>query len=83
MTFVLEPAGRRTIANWATTPQLTWVSLAAATDSAMLVDRLGRRRAITAQDGAYHVLLEAVTATLADEPDRFLIGGSPMLVVEP
>jgi hypothetical protein len=51
--------------------------------SALLVDKLGQTTSISAQDGAYRLSLPpATTNTVNGDPTLYLIGGSPLLVVE-
>lgn len=68
---------------WATGPRGATVTLPALASQALLVDKLGRSRALTPVEGGYSLALEPATAnTVNGDPTTFLIGGSPLLVVE-
>jgi hypothetical protein len=50
---------------------------------ALLVDKLGQTTTIASQDGAYRLSLPpATTNSVNGDPTLYLIGGSPLLVVE-
>lgn len=52
--------------------------------SALLVDKYGRQTPLVPSDGAYRLTLEPATAnTVNGDPTTYLIGGNPVLVVEP
>ena len=69
---------------WSAAPRPAIVSVVARADSAMLVDKYGGETPITAADGAYRLTLEPATAnTVNGDPGVYLIGGSPVLLVEP
>lgn len=75
--------GSRTTVLWNMTPAPAVYTLPAASTDAQLVDKLGRTRAIRPQGGAYLIELPPATAnTVPGEPTTYLVGGSPMIVVE-
>jgi hypothetical protein len=48
-----------------------------------VVDKYGGRQRIEAEDGVYHLALQPATTNTANgDPSMYLIGGSPVLVVE-
>jgi hypothetical protein len=57
-------------------------TLAAALDSATVVDRWGVTGTTAAIAGAYTVTLPGATANLFSDPNDHIIGGDPLLVVE-
>ncbi|GIW06628.1 MAG: hypothetical protein KatS3mg060_1433 [Dehalococcoidia bacterium] len=75
--------GTRTTVLWNTTPAPAVYALPAVSNDAELVDKLGRTRTIKPQGGAYLIELPPATAnTVPGEPATYLVGGSPMIVVE-
>lgn len=68
---------------WSAAPRPAEASIAARNARALLVDKLGAARPITPTDGAYRLALGPATAnTVNGDPSLYLIGGSPVLVVE-
>jgi hypothetical protein len=57
-------------------------TLTAALDSATLVDRWGVTGTTTATGGIHTVTLPGATASLVSDPNDYIVGGDPLLVVE-
>jgi hypothetical protein len=75
--------GTRTTVLWNTTPAPAVYALAAASTDAQLVDKFGRTRPIKPQGGAYLVELPPATAnTVPGDPNAYVVGGSPLIVIE-
>jgi hypothetical protein len=75
--------GQVTVA-WSAAPHPAVVSIPATTPNALLVDKYGRETPVAPTDGAYRLSLDPATAnTVNGDPSRYLIGGSPLLLVEP
>lgn len=56
--------------------------LPAAINTATLVDRLGVTETITATGGVYTLTLPSATANLVSDPDDYIIGGDPLILIE-
>lgn len=68
---------------WNLSPTQTQIALPARAPAAALVDKYGHSRPTSARDGKFFVDLAGATAnTLPGSPDRYHIGGSPLLLVE-
>lgn len=80
---VAEKRGLRVTVIWNTSPQRRQGVIPAVSKKATLVDKYGNIREVTPRDGRYLVDLEPTTHN-ADprEPNIYLIGGSPLLLVE-
>ncbi|MFN8535589.1 MAG: hypothetical protein U0556_18790 [Dehalococcoidia bacterium] len=75
--------GLRTTVLWNTSPAPAVYSLPASSSDAQLVDKFGKTRTIKPQGGVYFIELPPATAnTVPGEPATYLVGGSPMIVVE-
>ncbi len=57
-------------------------TLTAALDNATLVDRWGVTGTTTTTGGVYTVTLPGATASLVSDPNDYIIGGDPLLIVE-
>jgi hypothetical protein len=80
---ILRKDASRVTVTWSMGPRPVAVSIAANTETALLVDKYGNQTSITARDGAYHLTLEpATTNTVNGDPSVYLIGGNPVLIVE-
>ena len=80
---VLDRPGQRVTAIWNTGPDTCTIALPAYASKAKLVDKYGRTQTIEAQAGGYSLTLEG-THNNSDprDPSIYLVGGSPLLVVE-
>ncbi len=67
---------------WNPAPTATVYTLAAARPTATLVYRSGDTQPLTAIDNAYTILLPGATANLVSNPDDYIIGGDPRIVIE-
>jgi hypothetical protein len=67
---------------WNESPTSGTFALAAALDSATLVDRWGVTGTITATGGVHTVALPGATASRVSDPNDYIIGGDPLVVVE-
>lgn len=78
-----HPDGRRVTVLWNADGWMTRVSVPARGSSAVLVDKTGADRPLSAVDGAYQVDLGAATATGPTDPEGYhFIGGPPLMIVE-
>jgi len=75
------PRGKVSVV-WNTTPQTLAFDYPAVLTSATLVDRWGVTQTISATDGVYALTLPGATANLVSNPDDYIIGGEPYLVIE-
>lgn len=68
---------------WSQTPRQAIVAIPASVGSALVVDKYGRESRVYADGGAYQLTLEPATAnTVNGDPSLYLIGGSPLLLIE-
>lgn len=67
---------------WNTTPSGHVFDYPATLPSARVIDRRGGEEMVEARDGVYRVSLPGATANLQSDPEDYLIGGEPYLVVE-
>lgn len=75
------PRGKASVL-WNPTPTDTVYTLAAARPTATLVYRRGDTQTLTAVDSAYTIPLPGATANLVSDPDDYIIGGDPVIVIE-
>lgn len=75
------PRGKLSVL-WNTSPDELDFSYPAILPTAQLVDRWGVTQTITATDGGYNLALPGATANLARNPDDYIIGGEPYLLIE-
>jgi hypothetical protein len=80
---VMERPGQRVTVLWNASPQPLTARVAASSGSARLVNKLGVVQTIQPSGGAYELRLEP-TANNSDtrDPTLYLVGGSPLIVVE-
>ncbi len=81
VTFWGTPRGKVSVL-WNTVPTATVFSYPATLPTAILVDRWGVTRTITATNGAYSLFLPGATANNGTSPSDYIIGGEPYLVIE-
>ena len=81
VTFWGTPHGKVSVL-WNTTPTSTAFSYPATLPTATLVDRWGVTQTITASGGSYALSLPGATANLVSNPNDYIIGGEPYLVIE-
>jgi hypothetical protein len=67
---------------WNESPVTGVYTLPAAMPTATLVDRWGVTEAITALGGVYTFTLPGATANLVSNPNDYIIGGDPLIVIE-
>ncbi len=67
---------------WNDSPITSVYTLPAAINTATLVDRLGITETVTATEGVYTFTLPGATANLVSNPDDYIIGGDPFVVIE-
>jgi hypothetical protein len=67
---------------WNRTPNPVTYTLAAAMPTAMLVDRWGTTRQVSAVNNVYDLPLPAATANLVSNPNDYFVGGAPLIVIE-
>jgi hypothetical protein len=67
---------------WNESPTASTYTLAAALDTATLVDRWGATQTVAAAGGVYSLTLPGATANLVSDPDDYFIGGDPLIVIE-
>jgi hypothetical protein len=67
---------------WNRTPDPITHTLAAAMPTATLVDRWGVTQTISAQGGVYTFTLPVATANLVSDPDDYIVGGDPLILIE-
>jgi len=67
---------------WSTIPTGHTFAYSATMDSAVRVDRWGVTGTITATAGVYTMTLAGATANLVSDPNDYIIGGDPLLVIE-
>jgi hypothetical protein len=75
------PRGKASVL-WNASPTTTVYTLTAAIPTATRVDRWGVTQTITATDGAYTLTLPGATANLVSNPNDYIIGGDPLIVIE-
>jgi hypothetical protein len=81
--IALQRDGETVIVAWSAVPRPASVAIPARAAGGLLVDKYGGERPIAPIDGAYRITLEPATANTVDgDPARYLIGGSPVLLVE-
>ncbi len=68
---------------WNQQPVATTYALPAVMDSALKVSREGTAERIGAQDGQYVLSLPGATASRVGDPNDYIIGGRPVIVIEP
>ena len=79
----LRRPGGRIVVLWSKEPRAASVRLGALASSARVYDRTGVERTVTAGNGQYALDLAPATLNTAPErPDRYLLGGPPLIVVE-
>jgi hypothetical protein len=67
---------------WNGSPTAAAYTLPAVLSKATLVDRRGNTSTIAATGGSYHLTLSGATANLVSNPNDYIIGGDPLIVVE-
>jgi hypothetical protein len=67
---------------WNGSPDTGFYTLPAALDSGTLVDRRGVTETIAATGGVHTLTLPGATANLVSNPNDYIIGGDPLIVVE-
>ena len=68
---------------WNEYPTANTYNLPAVTEQAIMVDRDGRQREIQAVDGYHPITLSGATASRPTDPTDYIVGGRPVIVVEP
>ena len=80
---VFDEGNRRVTALWTTKPVSLSISVPASGPSAQVIDQYGNSKSVAAQNGQYLVTLDPATMhTNQDDPNGYLIGGHPLLIVE-
>ncbi len=80
---VLLKDGERVTVAWTMRPQPVQASLDASAARALRVTKLGETEVIQARDGRYRLeLAPATTNSNEADPDDFVVGGSPVILVE-
>jgi len=79
--FANTPRGKVTVV-WNTVPTPTMTTLPATVPTATLVDKAGQIIPITAQDGGFTLYLPGATANNGANPNDYIIGGNPYLLIE-
>ncbi|MCS7003198.1 MAG: hypothetical protein NZ518_10160, partial [Dehalococcoidia bacterium] len=75
--------GTRTTVLWTMGPAPAVATLPAFANTATIVDKYGRARTTGPTGGAYLLELAPATAnTVPGDPSAFLVGGSPLIVIE-
>jgi len=77
-----SPNGRVSIL-WSRVPTATTVSFAAILTRALQVDALGQTTFLTPTNGLYTLTLPGATANTGGDAEDYIIGGMPVLIVEP
>jgi hypothetical protein len=67
---------------WNRTPQPVTYTLPAAMPTATLVDRHGVTQTLIAVNGAYTLPLPVATANRVTDPNDYIVGGDPLLLIE-
>lgn len=67
---------------WNTGPVASTYTLTTARSKIVLVNRWGVTRTLTSTDGAYTFTLPGATANLVSNPNDYIIGGDPLIVIE-
>ena len=67
---------------WNRTPAPITHTLPAAMPTATLVDRWGMTQTVSAVDGHYALPLPVATANLLSNPDDYIVGGDPLILIE-
>jgi len=67
---------------WNTNPVTSVFTLPATIPNAMLVNRWGATQTLTVTAGVYTFTLPGATANLVSDPDDYIIGGDPFIVIE-
>ena len=75
------PRGRVDVL-WNQTPTVTVYVRPAAAITATVVDRWGNASVVSAVGGVYTFTLPGATANLASNPNDYIIGGNPLIVIE-
>jgi hypothetical protein len=75
------PGGKVSVL-WNTMPEAASFSYPATLPTATVVDRRGITQTLTAQGGVYPLSLPGATANLVSDPNDYIIGGEPYLVIE-
>jgi hypothetical protein len=75
------PRGKASVL-WNEGPTTGFYTLTAAMPTAAVVDRWGVSQTITATGGLYTFTLSAATANLVSNPNDYIIGGDPLIVIE-
>lgn len=79
--FSDTPRGKVTVV-WNTLPTPTAITLPATVPTATLVDKMGHSTSISAQNGNFSLYLPGATANNGANPNDYIIGGSPFLLIE-
>lgn len=80
---VLQKSGQKITALWTFSPSNQQALVQASSNQAVLVDKHGNERPIAPVNGVYVIPLERATCnTDQHDPSRYLVGGSPLLLVE-
>jgi hypothetical protein len=67
---------------WANGPRAATARIEAAGRQAVVVDRRGQASTLTAEDGAFPLTLAPAETSLGpSEPDRYVVGGPPLILV--
>ena len=75
------PRGRASVL-WNTSPTSGVYTLTAAIGTATLVDRMGNTQTVTATAGSYTLTLPGATASRVSDPNDYIIGGDPFILIE-
>lgn len=67
---------------WNRAPSPFTYTLEAAMPTATLVNRVGMTQVITAANGYYTIPLPVATANLVSNPDDYIVGGDPLILIE-
>ncbi len=67
---------------WNETPQEREFEYPAALPTATLVDQRGATQAVSAAEEGYRITLPGATANLVSDPNDYIIGGEPYLIIE-
>lgn len=80
---IFDEGSRRVTAVWTTKPVALSVSVPASGSSAEVIDQYGRSRSVSPSNSQYALTLDPATMhTNQDDPNAYLIGGHPLLLVE-
>jgi len=80
---VLERDGERVTVLWTMRPEPLVVSLDASSSTALRVEKTGDATEIEAESGGYRLVLDPATANSNEtDPQDFVVGGNPVILVE-